>query len=212
MDIPPNECIYSILLFLNPKHLHLCGQINNNFYELCQLDSLWKDQIEDKYNELFKKENHYENCKMYYRLNVLRKNLYTIDHTMNYTIDRVYKIGSLRLVSSQLTQIPKELGVLPDLQFLDMSNNRLTQLSQELGQLTNLLYLYLGCNQLTQLPKEIGQLTDLRSLYLNYNQLTELPKEMSHLTNLETLNIAENKFTQKPKVIKQLHNLKKIWY
>ena len=68
MDIFPNECIYSILLFLNPKYLQLCSQINNNFNQLCQLESLWKNQIENKNNVLFKKDterNHYRNCKIY---------------------------------------------------------------------------------------------------------------------------------------------------
>ena len=57
MSIIPNECIYEIFLFLDPEYLQLCAQINNNFKKLCQLDSLWRNQIDDKYNVLFKKKN-----------------------------------------------------------------------------------------------------------------------------------------------------------
>ena len=39
MDAFPNECIYEILIFLNPKYLQLCAQINNNFKKLCQNDN-----------------------------------------------------------------------------------------------------------------------------------------------------------------------------
>ena len=78
MDTFPNECFYEILLLLNPKYLQLCGQINNNFNELCQLESLWRNQIENKYNELFKKNkerNYYKNYKMYYKFSTFRKKL-----------------------------------------------------------------------------------------------------------------------------------------
>ena len=207
MDIFPNECIYSILLFLNPKHLQLCTQINNNFDQLCQLDSLWKDQIEDKYNVLFKKKNHYENCKLYYQLSVLKEKLILITK-----IDDLYKMEKLDLRHAQFKKLPREIGQLINLNYLNLQHNQLTQLPEEIGQLTNLRLLDLTDNLLTCLPKEIGKLTNLCTLYLNYNELTQLPKEMSQLTNLETLFIADNLFTKRPKIIKQLHNLKKIHY
>lgn len=55
MDGLPNECIYDILLFLHPKYLQLCAQIDDNFNVLCQLDSLWKNKFGNEYNKLFNK-------------------------------------------------------------------------------------------------------------------------------------------------------------
>ena len=99
-----NECIYSILLFLNPKHLQLCTQINNTFNQLCQLDSLWRNQIEDKYNVLFKKENCYENCKLYYQLNVFKRKF-----KVNKPIDKLYKLSKLKFLYQNPNPEPSEI-------------------------------------------------------------------------------------------------------
>ena len=104
MDIFPNECIYTILLFLNPKQLQLCAQLNNNFHRLYQLDSLWRNQIENKYNVLFKKEKYYENCKLYYRLNTFRR-----QHKLYQSIGVLYKLSRIRLFYINANVVPEEI-------------------------------------------------------------------------------------------------------
>ena len=77
--------------------------------------------------------------------------------------------------------IPKELGLLTELQELSLLNNKLTgPIPRELGQLNQLQELYLANNQLTgEIPKELGQLNQLRKLYLFGNQLTgAIPPEL----------------------------------
>ena len=74
-EILPPECEYEILVFLYPKNLLLCSQINNRFYNLCELESLWKLQINDKCKEIFKKDTSYDTCKINAKWNTLARKL-----------------------------------------------------------------------------------------------------------------------------------------
>ena len=135
MDMLPNECIYEILLFLNPKYLQLCGQVNNNFNQLCQLDSLWRNQIDDKYNKFFKKESYYKNCKLYYQLNKLKNEL----GVSNQKIEELYSSFTIVLYSNNnLKVLPKEIGLLTNMGCLGLNSGQFEMLPSELDQLTNL--------------------------------------------------------------------------
>src|SRR5260370_39097244 len=91
----------------------------------------------------------------------------------------------LDLSGSGITQLPREIGKLANLQSLYLYNNRLTQVPVELGQLAKLEVLYLGNNQLTQVPVELGQLANLRWLDLSNNRLTQVPRDLGQLANLQ---------------------------
>ena len=120
MEGLPNECIYEVLLFLNPKCLQLCAQINNNFNELYQLDSLWRNQIENKYIVLFKKENCYESCKLYYQLCTLRSEL-----ELTHPIDDLYNSKSIYLYNNKrVEKLPKEIALLVNLRHLGLHNGQ----------------------------------------------------------------------------------------
>lgn len=83
--------------------------------------------------------------------------------------------------SEKLTELPESLGLLTQLQELDLSNNKLTALPESLGQLTQLRWLDLHNNQLTTLPEWLGQLAGkgaLKELYLHGNLALELPDEV----------------------------------
>jgi Leucine-rich repeat (LRR) protein len=58
-----------------------------------------------------------------------------------------------------------------------MNNNQLTELPKEIGELTNLLYLEVGNNQLTTFPNEIMYLTSLQELHIERNKLSDKEKE-----------------------------------
>lgn len=58
-----------------------------------------------------------------------------------------------------------------------MNNNQLTELPKQIGELTNLLYLEIGNNQLTTLPDEIKYLTNLQELHIERNKLSDKEKE-----------------------------------
>ena len=58
------------------------------------------------------------------------------------------------------------------------ANNQIKEIPKEIGQLHNLQYLDLDNNQIKEIPKEIGQLHNLLDLYLTHNQIKEIPKEL----------------------------------
>jgi len=82
--------------------------------------------------------------------------------------------------------IPSELGLLTNLERLDLDDNSLTgSIPSELGLLNNLGSLYLYLNSLTgSIPSELGLLTNLEYLILHYNSLTgTMPNEVCALRN-----------------------------
>ena len=103
------------------------------------------------------------------------------------------KVKYLDLSSNQLTELPKGLGKLTQLEELRLGKNQLTSL-KGLEKLTQLEQLSLGFNQLTEVPKELEKLTQLELLYLGGNQLTSL-KGLEKLTQLKDLNLEGNKLT-----------------
>ncbi len=118
--------------------------------------------------------------------------------------------NTLSLYALDLTDLPAEIGYLPQLKRLVVTANQLTALPPEIGQLTQLEELDVGGNQLSSLPPEIGQLTQLKGLYVSSNQLTALPPEIGQLTQLEELNVDGNMLTALPPEIGQLAQLKEL--
>ena len=78
--------------------------------------------------------------------------------------------------SEKLTELPKSLGWLTQLQALDLTGNQLTTLPEWLGRLARLQTLNLRNNQLTTLPEWLGRFAQLRTLNLRSNELTALPE------------------------------------
>ena len=94
--------------------------------------------------------------------------------------------------------LPPELGLLAELEVLDLQINGLTgTIPPELWELTNLSQLSLAYNSLRGLiPPKLGDLANLRRLYLRENNLTgSIPPELGNLTNLRDLNLGYNELT-----------------
>ena len=106
---------------------------------------------------------------------------------------------ALMIADLNLTNLPKEIGYLTNLEWLNLSRNQLTELPPEVRSLTNLKDISLSHNRLTELTPEIGSLTNLESLTLSHNQLTALPQEIISLTKLVWLDLSRNtNFTSLP--------------
>ncbi|NEQ51880.1 MAG: GTP-binding protein [Leptolyngbya sp. SIO3F4] len=121
------------------------------------------------------------------------------------------KATKLDLSSSDLTELPAEIGQLTNLLELDLRDNQLSSLPIEIGQLTNLSVLNLSANQLSNLLAEIAQLTNLLELDLRDNQLSSLPIEIGQLTNLSVLNLSANQLSNLLAEIAQLTNLSELY-
>ena len=84
-------------------------------------------------------------------------------------------------------EIPAELGNLPNLEDLNLSDNQLSgEIPAELANLSNLEDLDLSFNQLSgEIPAELGNLPNLGFLDLSFNQLRgEIPAELGKISIL----------------------------
>ena len=76
---------------------------------------------------------------------------------------------------------------------LNLSNNELTEIPKELGNLANLQALNLEGNRLTTVPKELGYLSNLKKLSLYDNvDLREIPRELTENETLEIITRIEH--------------------
>ena len=98
---------------------------------------------------------------------------------------------------------------------LHLDNNRLTgRIPRELGGLGSLRYLNLRYNLLTgEIPPQLGELKSLRDLILDTNALTgEIPPELGKLGNLEVFDLSSNGLTGEiPPELGELENLQHLY-
>ena len=114
--------------------------------------------------------------------------------------------GSLRelnLSGNRIETIPPEIQQMERLTRLLLSDmaHTLTGVPKELGDLKNLEYLNLHDTNLHEVPKELGKLANLRELVLSKNWLLEVPKEFGGMNKLETLNVRNNPMLSVPRAV-----------
>jgi photosystem II stability/assembly factor-like uncharacterized protein/Leucine-rich repeat (LRR) protein len=108
-------------------------------------------------------------------------------------------VEGLDLPNNQLSgQIPPEIGMLSEIQFLILDQNGLTgNLPEEIGNLTNMLVILLTSNQLVgSLPASLGDLSNLLELYLGHNLFSgSIPPQLGNLSQLEEFHLNDNQLT-----------------
>lgn len=107
--------------------------------------------------------------------------------------NRVIRIdlGNARLSGS----LVPELGVLQNLQYLELYKNRLTgHIPSAIGKLQSLVSLDLYNNNFTgSIPYSLGKLSRLAFLRLNCNKLTgRIPRELTLITTLKAIDLSNN--------------------
>ena len=119
--------------------------------------------------------------------------------------DKVYK---LNLSKHKLTDFPKEIMRLKNLQELNLSKNNIKEIPQEIAVLSHLQMLNISKNKLEKIPAEIEKLNNLVYLDLGRNRIVAIPKEIENLKQLEILDLWDNDIALIPDEIKNLTKLK----
>ncbi len=107
----------------------------------------------------------------------------------------------LILQQNQLSHLPKEMNLFPDLEILELNWNAFQLFPEPILQLKKLKILDLSENPLTEIPKEIAQLKNLEELNLNETCVTSLPEEIASLENLQEINLLRTSINSFPKEI-----------
>jgi hypothetical protein len=147
------------------------------------------------------KENNFETFKFNYGLNILSKK---IDR------DNVYYSRVINLDFLMLGRLPKQLGLLENLNILACASNCLESIPIEIFNLKNLSILLLEHNILRSIPTQIGNLKNLCQLALHNNKLKTLPDELSTLPKLTRISYYNNKNIVIPLCIKKMKGLEII--
>ncbi|XP_019161423.1 PREDICTED: putative disease resistance RPP13-like protein 1, partial [Ipomoea nil] len=118
----------------------------------------------------------------------------------------------LELHGCMLSKLPKEIGNLIHLRYIDLRSSKIGGLPDAICSLDNLQTLNLaGCKCLSRLPKRIGYLHQLRLIDLSWSNVEELPDSICTLDNLKTLNLAGCQcLSRLPQQIGNLHHLREI--
>ncbi len=123
---------------------------------------------------------------------------------------RANRLTVLDLSEKSVSQLPKEIGLLTDLEELGLSFNELKEIPDEIGNLTNLKILELHGNKLSSLPLAIKKLQKLEELTLGGNAFKEIPAVVYELIALKRLAFPANKVRFISQDIKKLTNLTKL--
>jgi Leucine-rich repeat (LRR) protein len=121
-------------------------------------------------------------------------------------------LNKLHLYGSNITSLPCSVGRLQNLEEIDLSYTRqLLNLPEEIGDLSSLNKLHLYGSNITSLPCSIGKLQNLEEIDLSRTeQLLNLPEEIGDLSSLKKLNLSRSQITSLPCSIGRLQNLKVI--
>lgn len=112
---------------------------------------------------------------------------------------------ALDLSGLGLTIIPTELGKIPHLEWLDLSNNNIQYFS--LNHVNDKIRgLNLDNNNIKEIPHSIADFKHLEHLSIDNNLLKALPSSIGYLKNLKTLKFGDNNLAYLPASILNLKN------
>ena len=190
-----------------PELLKFCQsnkRINDLVYER---DDIWLHKLRKEYPNWKEFKFNLSMKKSYiklYQLEKLREKL-----NLEYSLLDLYNKKELDYQIKEIKEIPKEIGQLQNLQYINLSHNEIKEIPKEIGYLRKLETLYLYNNEIKEIPKEIGQLSELEFLDITNNQLKKIPKEIGQLRKLKEISLS---FNQINKILKEIGQLDELIY
>lgn len=116
----------------------------------------------------------------------------------------------LKLEGKNLSEVPEEISLMPNLVSLYLSDNELTDLGDRFDHLKNLEFLELSGNRFQKIPAmQLRHCTGLRELHIRDNLIGEISEDINELKYLSTLDAGSNQIRQVAEGI-NLSYLKKI--
>jgi len=113
----------------------------------------------------------------------------------------------LDLSGQNITEIPKEINKLANLQVFIFQNNNVVKLPVEIGDLKKLQIIKGDNNLLTYLPYEIGFCSNLYEMSFKNNKIYTLPNSFDKLKKMGKINLDYNSFKDFPPQILMLKKL-----
>jgi GTPase SAR1 family protein len=120
-------------------------------------------------------------------------------------------LQTLYLSRNQLTALPESLGLLTQLQWLDLFSNKLITLPSSFGRLRQLETLLLGSNPLAELPMPLRELPRLKDLRVMNAGLSIIPEWIGEVCTLERLDLNANQLSDLPYELGNLPTLTELW-
>jgi Leucine-rich repeat (LRR) protein len=115
--------------------------------------------------------------------------------------------GASQNIPTQIQNLPKEIGGLTNLEYLNLEFNNIKVIPRTIGQLLNLKSLNLHHNEIQSIPHSEGDLLQLVSLIISDNLMSSLPNAVGALANLRHLHVSNNNLTRVPNSITEITGL-----
>ncbi len=106
--------------------------------------------------------------------------------------------------------LPKNLGVFPNLRYLFIPAYKLSSFPTGITELRKMLHLTITKNELVKIPETIKNLKSLVHLDLSGNEIDQIPVQIAELNHLKYLNLSNNNLTRPGPEIMELNNLKHL--
>ncbi|KAJ3438514.1 hypothetical protein M0812_17703 [Anaeramoeba flamelloides] len=166
-------------------------EIEKNQSQIVELDFSWNYLVEIPLN--------FSEMKKLRKLK-FHKNAMKIGKLQN--IHHLKMLTFLDLSFNRITQLPKEIGKIENLEVFKLNNNRLDVMPNCLFKLKKLYSLNLSKNSITNTVQPISLMKSLAILDLSYNKMNTLKIDCFYDNNLTDLNLSHNLIQSLPKKMK----------
>ena len=107
--------------------------------------------------------------------------------TSSLTKEQWCNLDTVYANNASLTSIPSAIGMLVDLEFLDVRNNSITTVPDELVNLQKVVWLNFFKNQLPEIPDVVYEMDGIETLAINHNAILTVDPEIKNMDSLRVL-------------------------